>query len=817
MHRNFDNKTTCLIGIFQYKGPRESTHTLMRHRVFFYDDARLTGNTVDVRDCVGVIRIREGVRRTMPQIRTNAPGTRLSTAPPSAANKLIDTLEERFMGAVQNDRLDVGQAAPDSSSGDSAPTNLPTPGPLTPPATNDLSPPEDRLAVSVPSDLIAAPSMGDGNVYSDELQALCAMCDNVSLPNGEAVSKFLSYFEGKPAQAADAEAYRLAPYAIWRDCDYIMARIKTFRAEQSHYEAFHRTCRAWNCVAHALSNNLDWLSASQRKTVLKIETILLETRDNARVSLRPHVALACSQDTVKPPSRVHDKPPIHMAIDDMPSAVQSFVTALKRGQGKVCRHLLLKGPPGSGKTVIAQNIAHHLGGIYFEPTKEFRSGTYGKSANNVEEFFKDAHAYAIKKKVPVVVFLDEIDAWMPKREYMAANDTERQTVITAFIRMLNPDEAHFSDLVVIGATNLETHIDEAILDRFGPALGIELPDRKSLERALSVELQGRGLVANQLQQLAALAVGMNLRSAVLAVRSAAHDADFVELRRTLLAYRTASASSASIAIYDRLTPGFTAQLKLRSFTAAYKNRAAYHIFSASDRTWSLEFHSKEAHRLAGIRLALLDGASIVSENLSFRMTNTCATRSFSSHLTPTTQETPQSWYLPWEGAFESLGIAPGTEPFAHLFADDSLLVRLEVPVSPRPISTTTTSGLQIFRMVLQKKKMAATGQMEAVLDHPDYRLHVQKDASGRFCVTPCKLAEGIALDVMLRLPSPSVRVYSNHITIVGQQYLLESDQLPLRLLRAYIKTRNGLQPDPAAHSTNMTQVIDLIIYSKLKD
>jgi len=155
------------------------------------------------------------------------------------------------------------------------------------------------------------------------------------------------------------------------------------------------------------------------------------------------------------------------------------------------RGVLMYGPPGSGKTLIARAVANETGAFLFVINgPEIMSKLAGESESNLRKAFEEA-----EKNSPSIIFIDEIDSLAPKRD-KSQGEIERRIVSQLLTLMdgINP-RAH---VVVIACTNRPNAIDPALrrFGRFDREIDIGVPDEKGRLEILNIHTKNMRLEKN---------------------------------------------------------------------------------------------------------------------------------------------------------------------------------------------------------------------------------------------------------------------------------------------------------------------------------
>jgi transitional endoplasmic reticulum ATPase len=183
--------------------------------------------------------------------------------------------------------------------------------------------------------------------------------------------------------------------------------------------------------------------------------------------------------------------------------------------------VLLHGPPGSGKTLIARVIANETDASFLQISgPEIMHKFYGESEAHLRSVFEEA-----KKHAPSILFFDELDAIAPKREELGGEKQVERRVVAQLLALMDGLKER-GQVIIIGATNLPDILDPALRrpGRFDREIVIPIPDKNGRREILTIHTRGMPFADDvDLERLAFLThgfVGADL--AALARESAMH-------------------------------------------------------------------------------------------------------------------------------------------------------------------------------------------------------------------------------------------------------------------------------------------------------
>ena len=187
--------------------------------------------------------------------------------------------------------------------------------------------------------------------------------------------------------------------------------------------------------------------------------------------------------------------------------------------------VLLHGPPGCGKTLLARAVANETDATFLSISgPEIIHKFYGESEAKLRQLFEQA-----KKEAPSIIFLDELDSIAPKREQVVGEVEKR--VVAQLLALMDGLEGR-GQIIVIGATNLPNVLDPALRrpGRFDREIVIGIPDGVARREILGIHTRGMPLAADvDIAHLASITHGFTGADIAALCREAA----MVALRRII--------------------------------------------------------------------------------------------------------------------------------------------------------------------------------------------------------------------------------------------------------------------------------------------
>ena len=177
--------------------------------------------------------------------------------------------------------------------------------------------------------------------------------------------------------------------------------------------------------------------------------------------------------------------------------------------------ILLVGPPGTGKTMLAKAVAGESNVPFFSISgSEFVEMFVGMGAAKVRDLFKQAN-----DKAPCIVFIDEIDAIGKKRDGQVGGNDEREQTLNQLLTEMDGFEGN-NGVIILAATNRPESLDPALTrpGRFDRRVPVELPDLKGREEILKVHARkikvAEDVDYNKIARMASGASGAELANIV---------------------------------------------------------------------------------------------------------------------------------------------------------------------------------------------------------------------------------------------------------------------------------------------------------------
>ena len=290
---------------------------------------------------------------------------------------------------------------------------------------------------------------------------------------------------------------------------YLETEIRTLKKRATRLDDEVRLLKTPPLIIGHLQDVLDERTAIVRSSNGTVFQVALNQRLEPN-KLKPGTRVALNQDTLAVIEVLHEawdpmvsgaemveKPTIHYedvaGLDEQVESVREAIELplvkpeLFEKVGIVPpKGVLLVGPPGCGKTLLAKAVANHTNATFIRMVgSELAQKYIGEGGRMVRELFSLA-----KEKAPSVIFLDEIDAIGAKRlDGSTSGDREVQRTLMQLLAELDGFDA-LHDVKIIAATNRPDILDDALLrpGRFDRVIEIPIPDDASRKAILKVHL-----------------------------------------------------------------------------------------------------------------------------------------------------------------------------------------------------------------------------------------------------------------------------------------------------------------------------------------
>jgi len=235
-----------------------------------------------------------------------------------------------------------------------------------------------------------------------------------------------------------------------------------------------------------------------------------DTHPNGVVLIRPDTRLRIEGTEDKSPARARiayeDIGGLDKAIQRVREMIElplKYPQVFERLGIEPPKGVLLHGPPGCGKTLLARAVANETEATFLVVSgPEIIHKFYGESEARLREIFEQA-----RQKAPSIIFLDELDSIAPKREQVVGEVEKR--VVAQLLALMDGLESR-GDIIVIGATNLPNSLDPALRrpGRFDREIVIGIPDAQARRHILDIHTRGMPLTEEvDLEKLAAVTHG----------------------------------------------------------------------------------------------------------------------------------------------------------------------------------------------------------------------------------------------------------------------------------------------------------------------